>query len=125
MKSQTQEELALKELEVVKETIQTKKKKRIETSQKIITNANEEIGFRNREIKTFVNEQLNMYEELKGLKEVLHQREEELSNLVNSHGEWSWKSSQGLEDFGGKGVDIMEGVTSGTKQSRVTYLVNR
>jgi hypothetical protein len=73
MKSQTQEELALKELEVVKETIQTKKKKRIETSQKIITNANEEIGFRNREIKTFVNEQLNMYEELKGLKEVLHQ----------------------------------------------------
>jgi hypothetical protein len=87
MKSQTQEELALKELEVVKETIQTKKKKRIETSQKIITNANEEIGFRNREIKTFVNEQLNMYEELKGLKEVLHQREEELSNLVNSHGE--------------------------------------
>jgi hypothetical protein len=73
MKSQTQEELALKDLEVVKETIQTKKKKRIETSQKIITNANEEIGFRNREIKTFVNEQLNMYEELKGLKEVLHQ----------------------------------------------------
>jgi hypothetical protein len=73
MKSQTQEELALKELEVVKETIQTKKKKRIETSQKIITNANEEIGFRNKEIKTFVNEQLNMYEELKGLKEVLHQ----------------------------------------------------
>jgi hypothetical protein len=30
-----------------------------------------------------------------------------------------------IANFGGKGEDIMEGVASGTRQSEVTYFVNR
>jgi hypothetical protein len=38
-----------------------------------------EIDSRNKEIKVLINEQLNLYEKLKGMEEVLHQQEEELS----------------------------------------------
>jgi hypothetical protein len=41
--------------------------------QKIITKVDAKIDFRNKEIKVFRNEQLNMYEELKGMEKVLHQ----------------------------------------------------
>jgi hypothetical protein len=58
---------------VVKEVIETKKKEGLKHCQEIITKADAKINFRNREIKTLKNEQLNLYEELEGMKEVLHQ----------------------------------------------------
>jgi predicted house-cleaning noncanonical NTP pyrophosphatase (MazG superfamily) len=73
MKSQTQEELILKELEMVKEVVKTKNKERLKHHQEIITKADAKIDFRNREIKSFRNEQLDLYEELKGMEEVLHE----------------------------------------------------
>jgi len=57
--------------------------------QEIITKVDAKIDFRNKEIKVLKNEQLNMYEELKGMEEVLHQWEEELSThlevMENTH----------------------------------------
>jgi hypothetical protein len=50
MKSQTQEELVLKELKMVKEVAETKNKG-LKHHKEIITNANVEINFRSREIK--------------------------------------------------------------------------
>ncbi len=44
----------------------------------MIKKANVEIGFRNKKIKAHKNEHHNLYEELKVMEEVLHQREEEL-----------------------------------------------
>jgi hypothetical protein len=44
---------------------------------------------------------------------------------MNYYGECSWKSSQGLEAFNGKGKDVMEGVVGGIRQSRVIYFANR
>jgi len=66
--------------------------------QKIITKANAEIDFRNKEIKVLKNEQLNMYEELKGMEKVLHQWEEELNTQLaimenaheNHHKDWTF-----------------------------------
>ncbi len=48
----------------------------------------------------------------------------EIEYSTSSCGECSWKSSQGSKDSGGKGEDIMEGVASGMKQSKVTYFAN-
>jgi hypothetical protein len=64
---------------MVKEVIETKKKEGLKHHQEIITKVDVKINFRNREIKSLKNEQLNMYEELKGMEEVLHQRKNELS----------------------------------------------
>jgi hypothetical protein len=72
MKLQTQKEIVLKELKMAGEG-------RIETSSGDDHKVDVEIGFGNMEIKVFRNEQLNLYEELKGMKEVLHQQEEELN----------------------------------------------
>jgi hypothetical protein len=41
-----------------------------------------------------------------------------------SYGKYSWKSSQGLNTSGGKQKDVMEKITSVTKQSGVTYFTN-
>ncbi len=79
MKSQTQEELILKEVEVVKEVVKIENKEGLKHHQEIITKVDVEIDFRNKEIKTLRNEQLNLHEELKGMEEVLHQQEEELN----------------------------------------------
>ncbi len=78
MKSQTQEEIVLKELNMAKEIIETDKEG-LKHHQQIIIKANEKIDFRNTEIKAFRNEQLNLYEKLKGVEEVLHQCKEELN----------------------------------------------
>jgi hypothetical protein len=72
MKSQTQKELVLKELEMVKEVAEMEKKEALKHYEEIITKANANINFRNKEIKSFRNEKLNLYEELKGMEEVLH-----------------------------------------------------
>ncbi len=79
MKSQTQEEIVLQELEMAKEVAQTKKKQGLKHCQEIITKVNIKIDFKNREIKVLKNEQLNLYEKLKGMEEVLHQQEEKLN----------------------------------------------
>ncbi len=88
-----------------------RKKKRLKHHQKIITKVDAKIDFRNKEIKVFRNEQLNMYEELKGMEKVLHQWEEELNTQLtamenvreNHHKDWTllvenekklWKESQ-------------------------------
>jgi hypothetical protein len=57
---------------MVKEVTETEKKEGLKHHQKIITKADAKINFRNREIKSLKNEQLNIYEELKGMEEVLH-----------------------------------------------------
>jgi hypothetical protein len=72
MKSLTQEELVLKELEMVKEVVRTKKKEGLKHSQKIIIKLHAKINFKNKEIKVFKNGQLNLYKQLKGMEEVLH-----------------------------------------------------
>jgi tmRNA-binding protein len=41
--------------------------------QEIITKIDAKINFKNMEIKVLRNEQLNLYEELKGMEEVFHQ----------------------------------------------------
>ncbi len=79
MKSQIQKELVLNELKMVKEVAETKQKEGLKHHQEIITKVDAKIDFRNMEIKVFRNELLNMYEKLKGMKEVLHQREKELN----------------------------------------------
>jgi hypothetical protein len=72
MKSHTQKEIVLKELEMVKEIAKIEKKEGLKHSQEIITKANEKIDFRIKEVKALKNEQLNMHEKLKGMEEVLH-----------------------------------------------------
>ncbi len=64
---------------MAKEVAKTKEKEGLKHRQKIITKVDAKIDFRNREIKAFQNEQHNLYEELKGMEEVLHQGEEELN----------------------------------------------
>jgi hypothetical protein len=64
--------------EVVKKVVKTKKKEGLKHRPKMIKKANVEIGFRNKKIKAHKNEHHNLYEELKVMEEVLHQREEEL-----------------------------------------------
>ncbi len=49
------------------------KKEGLKHHQDIITKADEKINFRNREIKSLKNEQLNLYEDLKQMEENLHQ----------------------------------------------------
>jgi hypothetical protein len=56
MKSHTQEELVLKELKMVKEVVEMEKKKGLKHFQKIITKADVETNFKNREIKVLQNE---------------------------------------------------------------------
>jgi hypothetical protein len=57
---------------MAKEIAKIEKKEGLKHRQEIITKANVKIDFRNKEIEALKNEQLNMYEELKGMKEVLH-----------------------------------------------------
>jgi hypothetical protein len=64
---------------MVKEVVGTKKKERLKHPQEIITKVDVEINSRNKEIKVLIDEQLNLYEKLKGMEEVLHQREDELN----------------------------------------------
>lgn len=64
---------------MAKKVTQTEKKKGLKHCQKIITKADTKFDIRNREIKALRNEQLNMYAELKGMEEVLHKWEEDLS----------------------------------------------
>jgi len=61
-----------KELKMVKEVIEIEKKEGLKHRQKIIIKAHVEINFKNREIKVLKNEQFNLYEELKGMEEVMH-----------------------------------------------------
>ncbi len=56
MKSQTQQEIILKELKMVKDVIEIENKEGRKHHQKIITKGNVEFDFRNREIKAFINE---------------------------------------------------------------------
>ncbi len=67
---------------MVKEIAKIEKKEGLKHSQEIITKANEKIDFRIKEVKALKNEQLNMHEKLKGMEEVLHQREEESNNQL-------------------------------------------
>jgi hypothetical protein len=62
----------MKELEMVKEVTKIEKKEGLKHRQDIITKVDVEIDFRNKEIKALKNEQHNLYEELKGMEEVLH-----------------------------------------------------
>ncbi len=62
----------MKELEMAKEIAKIEKKEGLKHCQEIITKVNVKNDFRNMEIKALKNEQLNMYEELKGMEEVLH-----------------------------------------------------
>jgi len=57
---------------MVKEVTKKKKKEGLKHHQKIITKADAKINFRNREIKSLKTKQVNIYEELKGMEEVLH-----------------------------------------------------
>jgi hypothetical protein len=72
MKSHIQKELVLKELKMVKEVTEIEKKEGLKHRQEIIIKAHVEINFKNREIKVLKNEQFNLYEELKGMEEVMH-----------------------------------------------------
>jgi len=56
MKSHIQEELILKELEMMKEVVEMKKKDGLKHHQEIITKANAKINFRNNKIKSLNNE---------------------------------------------------------------------
>jgi hypothetical protein len=53
--------------------VEVEKKEGLKHRQEIITKADVEISFRNREIKILRNEQLNLYKKLKGMEKVLHQ----------------------------------------------------
>jgi DUF2075 family protein len=80
MKSQThQEEIVLMKLKMVLKVAKTEKKEGLKHCQEIVTKVDAKINFRNKEINVLKNEELNMYEELKGMEEVLHQWEEELN----------------------------------------------
>jgi hypothetical protein len=57
---------------MVKEVAKTKKKKGLKHCQEIIMKVDAKIDFKNMEIKVFRNEQLNLYETLKGMEELLH-----------------------------------------------------
>jgi len=58
---------------MVKEVVEVEKKEGLKHCQEIITKVDVEINIRNREIKVLKNEQLNLYEKLKGMEKVLHQ----------------------------------------------------
>jgi hypothetical protein len=64
---------------MVKEVADTDKKEELKHRQEIITKADAKINFRNREIKILKNEHFKLYEELKGMEEVLHHQEKEFS----------------------------------------------
>ncbi len=55
-KSQTQEELVLEELEMVREVTEMENKEGLKHHQEIIMKANAKINFRNKEIKSLKNE---------------------------------------------------------------------
>ncbi len=58
---------------MVKEVVEMEDHEGLKHCQHIITKVDAKIDFRNREVKTFRNQQLNMFEELKGMDEVFHQ----------------------------------------------------
>jgi hypothetical protein len=115
MKPQTQKEIVLKELEMVKEIIKAKKKEGLRHHQEIIIKVDVEIEFKNKEIKSFKNEQLNMYEELKGNERGFALVRRRIKYSVGSYGKCLGNSSKGSETSSGKGEEIMEGVENCTR----------
>ncbi len=71
--------MVLKVLKMAKEIEGIGKKEGLKHPQEIITKVDAKIDFKNKETKAFRNKRHNVYEELKGMEEVLHQWEEELS----------------------------------------------
>ncbi len=57
---------------MIKKVAKVKKKEGLKHCQEIIAKVDVEIDFRNRVIKMFKNGKLNLFEELKGMVEVLH-----------------------------------------------------